>query len=155
MPPNFTQELEKFTRRGLRVLALARLYRSLGMLLAAGVPVLTALGIVRGVVALPWREAVAQAGARVERGERLSEAFEAEDLATPVARRMLRVGERSGEVPAMLERAASFHDEEAVRLTEMLTRLVNPALMLVMGLVIGGIIVLMYLPIFQLVEQIQ
>jgi len=139
----------------LRVLALARLYRSLGMLLAAGVPVLAALSIVRGVVALPWREAVAQAGSRVERGERLSEAFEAESLSTPVARRMLRVGERSGEVPAMLERAAAFHDEEAVRLTEMLTRLINPALMLLMGLVIGGIIVLMYLPIFQLVEQVQ
>jgi general secretion pathway protein F len=139
----------------LRVLALARLYRSLGMLLASGVPVLQALHIVHGVVAMPWRDAVARATSRVEHGERLSESFEAESLATPVARRMLRVGERSGEVPAMLERAAAFHDEEAVRLTELLTRLVNPALMLLMGLVIGGIIVLMYLPIFQLVEQVQ
>ncbi len=139
----------------LRVLALARLYRSLSMLLAAGVPVLPALRIVRGVVAAPWREAVGRAAAQIERGERLSDAFETQDLATPVARRMVRVGERSGEVPAMLERAAAFHDEEAVRLTELLTRLINPALMLVMGVLIGGIIVLMYLPIFQLVEQVQ
>ena len=95
------------------------------------------------------------AAAQVERGERLSAAFDAQDLATPVARRMLRVGERSGEVAAMLERAAAFHDEEAARLTDLLSRLVNPALMLIMGVLIGGIIVLMYLPIFQLVEQVQ
>ncbi len=139
----------------LRVLALARLYRSLAMLLASGVPVLASLRIVQDVVAAPWRPAVAAAAAQIERGERLSEALEAHDLATPVARRMVRVGERSGEVAAMLERAAAFHDEEAVRLTELLTRAINPALMLIMGVLIGGIIVLMYLPIFQLVEQVQ
>lgn len=139
----------------LRVLALARLYRSLAMLLASGVPALSALRIVVDVVAAPWRAAVQAAAAQVERGERLSAAFDAQDLATPVARRMLRVGERSGEVAAMLERAAAFHDEEAARLTDLLSRLVNPALMLIMGVLIGGIIVLMYLPIFQLVEQVQ
>lgn len=139
----------------LRVLALARLYRSLAMLLASGVPALSALRIVVDVVASPWRAAVRAAAAQVEQGERLSAAFDAQDLATPVARRMLRVGERSGEVAAMLERAAAFHDEEAARLTELLSRLVNPALMLLMGVLIGGIIVLMYLPIFQLVEQVQ
>lgn len=139
----------------LRVLALARLYRSMGMLLASGVPVLPALNIVRDVVALPWRPAVAAAAEQIARGERFSDALEAHDLATPVARRMVRVGERSGELAAMLERAAAFHDEEAVRLTELLTRAINPALMLVMGVLIGGIIVLMYLPIFQLVEQVQ
>jgi general secretion pathway protein F len=139
----------------LRVLALARLYRSLAMLLASGVPALAALRIVVDVVASPWRGAVRAAAEQVERGERLSAAFDAQDLATPVARRMLRVGERSGEVASMLERAAAFHDEEAARLTDLLSRLVNPALMLVMGVLIGGIIVLMYLPIFQLVEQVQ
>ena len=139
----------------LRVLALARLYRSLAMLLASGVPVLASLRIVQDVVATPWRPAVAAASTRIEHGERLSEALEGEDLATPVARRMVRVGERSGEVASMLERAAAFHDEEAVRLTELLTRAINPALMLVMGVLIGGIIVLMYLPIFQLADQVQ
>lgn len=139
----------------LRVLALARLYRSLAMLLASGVPVLASLRIVQDVVALPWRPAVAAAAAQIEGGERLSDALEAQNLATPVARRMVRVGERSGEVASMLERAAAFHDEEAVRLTELLTNAINPALMLIMGVLIGGIIVLMYLPIFQLVEQVQ
>ncbi|HEX2011701.1 MAG TPA: type II secretion system F family protein, partial [Roseateles sp.] len=139
----------------LRVLALARLYRSLSMLLGAGVPALAALRIVQDVVAAPWRAAVAAAAEQVAQGGRFSDALEDKGLATPVARRMVRVGERSGELPAMLERAAAFHDEEAVRLTELLTRAINPALMLVMGVLIGGIIVLMYLPIFQLVEQVQ
>jgi general secretion pathway protein F len=139
----------------LRVLALARLYRSLAMLLGAGVPVLSALRIVQAVVPLPWRVAVHEAAEKVARGERFSEAMEAQQLVTPVARRMVRVGERSGELPAMLEKAASFHDEEVVRLSELLTRAINPALMLIMGVMIGGIIVLMYLPIFQLVEQVQ
>jgi general secretion pathway protein F len=55
----------------------------------------------------------------------------------------------------MLERAAAFHDEELARLSELMTKAVNPLLMLVMGVVIGGIVVLMYLPIFTLMEQVQ
>ena len=68
---------------------------------------------------------------------------------------MMRVGEKSGELGPMLGEAAAFYDEEIVHLTELVTRIVNPALMLVMGVVIGAVIVLMYLPIFQLVEQVQ
>lgn len=139
----------------LRVLALARFYRSLAMLLGAGVPALQALRIVQPLMALPWQPAVDRLAQAVAEGRRFSEALDAEGLATPVARRMVRVGERSGELAAMLERAAAFHDEEAVRLTDFLTRALNPALMLIMGVLIGGIIVLMYLPIFQLVEQVQ
>ena len=139
----------------LRVLALARFYRSLAMLLAAGVPALQALKIVQPLMARPWQAAVLRLTQAVGEGQRFSEALDAQGLATPVARRMVRVGERSGELAAMLERAAAFHDEEAVRLTEFLSRAINPALMLVMGVLIGGIIVLMYMPIFQLVEQVQ
>ncbi len=80
---------------------------------------------------------------------------QAQGLATPVAWRMLRVGESSGEVPAMLQRAAAFHDAQIARFSDLVTRLVNPLLMLVMGVVIGGIVVLMYLPIFTLMEQVQ
>jgi general secretion pathway protein F len=55
----------------------------------------------------------------------------------------------------MLEQAAAFYDEELGRLADVVTSLVNPVLMLVMGLLIGGVVVLMYMPIFQLVEQLQ
>jgi general secretion pathway protein F len=68
---------------------------------------------------------------------------------------MLRVGERTGNMGDMMDRAAAFHDEEMARWADWLTRLLGPALMLIMGLVIGAIVVLMYLPIFQLADSIQ
>jgi general secretion pathway protein F len=138
-----------------RVLALARLYRSLAVLIGAGVPMPTALRLAGKVLTEPLRPALAAAREAVESGRRISDALHAQGLATPVALRMLRVGEGSGEVAAMLERAASFHDEELARLAEFVARAVNPLLMLLMGVVIGGIVVLMYLPIFTLMEQVQ
>lgn len=139
----------------LRLLALARLYRTLSMLLAAGVPAVSALRTARGVIAPHLREALDAATAGVEQGQRLSDALLAHGLTTPVSVRMLRVGERSGGVGAMLGEAAAFYDEELTRLTELVTRLVSPMLMLVMGVVIGSVVVLMYLPIFQLMESVQ
>lgn len=141
--------------RPLRTIALARLYRTLGVLLGAGVAAVEAMRLAEGPLAAPLRPALARARARVDAGERPSQALDAEALATPVARRMLKVGEGSGRLAPMLERAAAFHDEEIERLSEIVTRAVNPALMLVMGVVIGGIVVLMYLPIFTLMEQVQ
>lgn len=139
----------------LRLLALARLFRTLGMLLAAGIPAVSAMRIAQGVVSERLRPPLLSAVAAVSRGERMSNALEAAGLATPVSQRMLRVGEQSGELAAMLSRAAAFYDEELARFTEVVTRLVNPLLMLGMGGFIGSIIVLLYLPIFQLVEQVQ
>ncbi|MEY4562390.1 MAG: hypothetical protein RLZZ618_1667 [Pseudomonadota bacterium] len=139
----------------LRLLALARFYRTASMLLAAGVPVVAALQIARGVVAARLGPALDRAIVSVSRGERLSDALEREGLCTPVSLRMVRVGERSGELATMLGQAAAFYDEELTRLSEVVTRLVNPVLMLLMGGLIGSVIVLMYLPIFQLVEQVQ
>jgi len=139
----------------LRTVALARLYRGLGLLLGAGVPVLAALRLLPGVLAAPLRPALAQVAASVADGQRLSQALQGAGLATPVALRMVRVGERGGALATMLERAARFHDDEIARLSDLVTRTINPLLMLVMGVVIGGIVVLMYLPIFTLMEQVQ
>ena len=139
----------------LRLVALARLYRALSLTLAAGVPAPAALRLVDGVLAAPLRPALQRVLQGVSTGQRLSQCMQDEGLATPVAWRMLRVGESSGEVPEMLARAAAFHDEQIARLSDLVTRLVNPVLMLVMGVVIGGIVVLMYLPIFTLMEQVQ
>jgi len=138
----------------LRLLALARLYRTASMLLDAGVPLVAALHTAQGVVSPRLRAALGDATEAVSRGERLSSALEAAGLVTPVSRQMIRVGERSGALGAMLGQAAAFYDEELSRLSDLVTRLVNPLLMLLMGGLIGGVIVLMYLPIFQLVEQV-
>ena len=139
----------------LRLLALARLYRTLGMLLGAGVPLVPALRTARFVTADRLRPALDRLIDSVSRGERLSHGLEREGLGTPVSVRMVRVGERSGAVGPMFSDAAAFYDEELTRLSELVTRLVNPVLMLVMGGVIGTVVVLMYLPIFQLMEQVQ
>lgn len=139
----------------LHLLALAQLYRCLAMLLMAGVPIVPALVNARGVAAAHLRAALDRATEAVRLGERLSGSLHREGLTTPVSLRMLRVGEHSGELGSMLAQAAGFYDEELSRLSELVTRLINPALMLIMGLVIGTVVVLMYLPIFQLVEQVQ
>jgi general secretion pathway protein F len=139
----------------LHLLALAQFYRTSSMLLGAGVPAVSALGTAREVIAERLRAPLDAAIESVGRGERLSVALQLAGLTTPVSLRMIRVGERSGGLGPMLRKAAEFYDEELSRLTELVTRLVNPLLMLIMGVVIGGIVVLMYLPIFQLVEQVQ
>lgn len=138
-----------------RVVVLARLYRGMALLLAAGVPVPEAMRLLHGAMAAPLQPALAAATVAVGSGQRLSLAMQAHGLCTPVAQRMLRVGEGSGELAVMLERAATFHDDEISRLSELVVRVVNPVLMLAMGVLIGGIVVLMYLPIFSLMEQVQ
>lgn len=139
----------------IRLMELAALYRTLGLLLQAGVPVVAALEASQGLVSAALQDALAAATQRVREGTRLSDSLQAEGLTTPVSLRMARVGESSGELGGMLERAATFYDEELARFTEWVGKVVSPALMLIMGVLIGGIVVLMYLPIFQVAEQIQ
>lgn len=139
----------------LRVFQLARLYRTLGMLLRGGIPSPQSMKMVAGLLSASLAAALERARIKVTEGIPLSVAFEHEGLSTPVSLRMLRVGERAGNMGEMMERAAGFHDEEMARWADWATRLFGPALMLFMGLVIGVIVVFMYLPIFQLAESIR
>jgi general secretion pathway protein F len=138
-----------------RLMELAGFYRTLGMLIEAGVPMVAALETCTGVIGTGLGAAVTGATERVREGQRLSDSLDAEGLATPVSLRMVRVGEHSGQLGPMLERAAAFYDEELARFAEWIGKVVNPVLMLVMGVVIGGVVILMYLPIFQIADQIQ
>jgi general secretion pathway protein F len=139
----------------LRLIELASLFRTLGLLLQAGVAVVPALEASAELVGPALRPSLAQATRRVREGARLSDSLQQHGLSTPVSVRMIRVGEQTGELGAMLERAATFYDEELARFTEWVGKVLSPVLMLVMGVLIGGIVVLMYLPIFQVAEQIQ
>jgi general secretion pathway protein F len=85
----------------------------------------------------------------------VSQSLEAAGLTTPVALRMLAVGERGGNMGEMLEQIAAFHDEELARWVDWFTRLFEPILMALIGLVIGAIVILMYMPIFELAGGIQ
>ncbi|MBC5784461.1 type II secretion system F family protein [Ramlibacter sp. USB13] len=142
-------------RERLLVYHLARFYRTLGMLLRGGVPILPALGMVAGLLSPELREKLSVAVARVREGVALSDAMVGAGLTTPVAARMLRVGENSGDMAGMMERIAVFHDEELARWVDWFTKLFEPLLMAVIGVVIGAIVVLMYLPIFELAGSLQ
>lgn len=140
----------------LRLYQLARLYRTLGMLLSGGIPLVTALDMVSGLLSQPSMQANLQhARQRISEGRAISESMEECRLTTEVAYRMLRVGERSGNLGEMMERIAKFYDEETARWMEWFTRLFEPLLMVFIGLVIGGIVLLMYLPVFELAGSIQ
>ena len=79
----------------------------------------------------------------------------ANGLSTPVANRMLRVGEQTGNMGGMMEQIAAFYDEDLARTAEVFTRTFEPVLMTVIGLVIGGVVLLMYMPIFELASSIE
>jgi general secretion pathway protein F len=138
----------------MRVYQLARFYRTLGMLLRGGIPVAKALEMVTGLLQPHFRPKVEAAAVLIREGKTISSAMEAQGLTTAVGNRMLRVGERTGLMGEMMERIGNFHDEEIARWVEWLTKLIEPVLMAVIGAVIGGIIILMYMPIFQLAGSV-
>jgi general secretion pathway protein F len=139
----------------MKVYQLSRLYRTAGMLLRAGIPAVRALEMVDGLLSAHLRPPLAQARRLIEEGRSMSAAFGAAGLATPVASRMMAVGERSGDMGAMLGEIARFHDEEVARYVDWFTRAFEPVLMAVLGLAVGLVVVLMYMPIFELAGSIQ
>ena len=139
----------------LRTFQLTRFYRSLGMLLSGGIPIVSALDMVSGLLSVNLRMGASVAMESLRRGESISNAFAAGELTTPVASRLLRVGEKSGRMGEMMDRIAIFHDEEMARWVDWFTRLFEPLLMVFIGLTIGLIVVLLYMPIFELAGSIQ
>jgi general secretion pathway protein F len=136
-------------------LSLARFYRTVALLLDAGIPLLKALEMSSSL--LTPRGAAVLPGVRekVRTGLLLSAAMENTALLTPIAESLIKVGEKSGKLAEMMERIARFLDEELARQVDWFTRLFEPLLMTAIGLVIGMVVVLMYMPIFDLVESFQ
>jgi general secretion pathway protein F len=125
------------------------------MLFKGGIPIVSALDMVSGLLQPALRGKLILASNSIREGQTISQAMEAHQLTTPVALSMLRVGERSGNMGEMMERIATFHDEEMARWVEWFTKLFEPLLMATMGVVIGVIVILMYMPIFDLAGGIQ
>lgn len=133
---------------------LARLYRTAGMLLRAGIPAVKALEMVRDLLAVHLRPSLERAKKAIEQGQPMSAALGAAGLATPVAARMMSVGERSGDMGHMFTQIARFHDDEVARYIDWFTRAFEPILMAVLGVSVGLVVVLMYMPIFELAGSI-
>jgi general secretion pathway protein F len=133
-----------------RIYELSRLYLTLGMLTEGGIPVVQAIDTVQGMVSPGVRGGLQQARLAIESGLPLSSAFAANGLTTPISLRMLRVGERTGDMGPMLTQSAAFYDGEISRWIDRFTRTFEPLLMAAIGLVVGAIVVLLYMPIFDL-----
>ena len=125
------------------------------MLLRGGIPAVTALQMSEGLLGATLRPALALATQAVREGRSLAASLEQHTLTNAVAARMLRVGERTGNMGEMMERIAAFYDDELARAVDILTRLIEPALIALIGLIIGAIVVLMYFPIFELAGSLQ
>jgi len=151
------QQLWKVPALGerMKLYQLARFYRTLGMLLQGGTPIVTSLRMAADLLQVSLRNRLSMASAAISEGLSISQAMEENGLTTPVASRMLAVGERSGRMGELMDRIAAFYDEEIARWVEHFSALFEPILMAVIGLVIGVIVVLMYFPIFDLAASIQ
>jgi general secretion pathway protein F len=139
----------------MKVYQLARLYRTTGMLLRGGMPLVTALDMAGALLHAGLRDRLVTARRAISEGQPVSASMERNGLATPVALRMLAVGEQSGNMGEMMDRIATFHDEEILRWVDWFTRLFEPILMGLIGIVIGGIVILMYMPIFELAGSLR
>ncbi|HSU77500.1 MAG TPA: type II secretion system F family protein, partial [Burkholderiales bacterium] len=118
----------------LKVYQLARFYRTIGMLLRGGMPLVTALEMGAELLHTQLRERLVAASRAISEGRNVSQSMEANGLTTPVALRMIAVGEKGGNMGEMLENVAAFHDEELARWVDWFTRLFEPILMAVIGL---------------------
>lgn len=134
---------------------LVRFYRTLGLLLQGGLPAPDALMLSREILPATHRQQVEQVIRDVAAGESLSRMLEAQRMTTPVASRLLQVGERSGELPAMCERIAAFYDESLERAIETFSKIFEPILMMVVGGIVGLVVFLLYMPIFELAGGLQ
>lgn len=141
--------------RHLRVYFLARWYRTTGMLVQGGLPLPEAVGLSSQVLPSGMRQAGLLVEQAMRQGLAPSAAYTQGQLATPVAEQLIQAGERTGDVGLMLKRAAEFHENEVTRTLDNAMRVIEPVVMTVIGLGVGIVVILMYLPIFELASAIQ
>jgi type IV pilus assembly protein PilC len=130
---------------------LAQLTRTLSAVLRGGIPLVEALNTTAGVITnTVISRRLTDARQQVIEGVSLAGAFERTRIAPDMTVRMIEVGESSGDLPQMLEDVAEFYDQEVENRLGLLTTMIEPVLMLTMGIVIAVIVVALYLPIFEM-----
>jgi type IV pilus assembly protein PilC len=139
-----------------RKVAVARFTRTLGTLISSGVPILESLRITaRSAGNRVVEKAVLQARAAVTAGRTLAEPLKTSAVFPPMVIHMIHVGENTGALDAMLGKIADFYDDEVDAAVGALTALLEPMMIVFLGVVVGGIVVAMYLPIFRMVSLIK
>lgn len=139
----------------LKKVAVARFARTLGTLVSSGVPILDGLQIVSRTAGNRTIEtAILQARASIREGETIAEPLGRSGIFPPMVIQMISVGESTGALDAMLGKIADFYDDEVDVAVSNLTSLLEPFLMIFLGVVIGGVVISMYLPIFQMASAL-
>lgn len=136
--------------------AVARFTRTLGTLLRSGVPLLSALEIVRDSAGNTMVSgAVEDVRQAVREGEGITRPLEKAAIFPPMVTQMISIGEETGAMDSMLEKVADFYDEEVEAAVKSLTSLLEPLMMVGIGLLVGSIVVGMYLPIFSIINNVK
>jgi len=135
----------------LRKAAVARYARTLATMFAAGVPLVDALDSVSGATGnLVYERAVQQIRDQVATGQQLQSSMQEVALFPHMAVQMIAIGEESGDLDAMASRVADFYEAEVDDMVDNLSSLLEPMIMVILGILVGGLVIAMYLPIFKL-----
>jgi general secretion pathway protein F len=141
----------KFAQYYLRLYQLARIYQTMSMLLKGGYTLSDAIPLAQNLAfEAKLKQQIEATRLAIMEGKRLSTAFADNNLTDNVTSRMLQVGERSGNLAKIMDIIAHTYRQEFTLFIERATRLAEPILLMIVGLMIGGIIILMYMPVFDL-----
>jgi type IV pilus assembly protein PilC len=131
--------------------AIARYSRTLATTFAAGVPLVEALDSVAGACGnIVYEDAVLQMRDEVATGQRLQRAMENTELFPNMVNQMVAVGEESGSLDDMASKVADFYEEEVDNAVDSMSSLLEPLIMAILGVLVGGLVIAMYLPIFKM-----
>ncbi len=136
-------------------IAMSRFARTFAQLIRSGVPILEVLDIVGGSAGnFVIEESIQNVSEDIERGDNLSVALSKKKIFPPMLLRMVAAGESTGKIDTMLEKMADFWDEEVEAMLDAMTSLIEPLLIVFLGVIVGGIVIAMFLPIFKLNEVV-
>ena len=139
----------------LRKIAVARFTRTLGTLISSGVPILDGLEITARTAGNKIvEEAVMRTRTSISEGRTISEPLADTDVFPPMVVQMISVGEQTGALDSMLGKIADFYDDEVDQAVTNMTQLIEPMMIAVLGVLIGGIVIAMYLPMFKLIGEL-
>ena len=139
----------------IRKVSVAKFTRTLGTLVSSGVPILDGLNITARVAGNKVvEEAILKTRSSIAEGKTIADPLGASGIFPPMVVQMISVGEQTGALDAMLAKIADFYDAEVDQAVSNLTTLLEPIMIVFLGVVVGGVIIAMYLPIFKLVTVI-
>jgi len=139
----------------LRKIAVARFTRTLGTLISSGVPILEGLDITaRTAGNAVIEKALSQVRKALEQGKNLADPLKETNVFPGMVTQMIGVGEQTGAMDAMLQKIADFYEEEVDAAVKDLLAALEPAMIVFLGVVVGGIVISMYLPLFSLIGQL-